>query len=454
MSSDRLLKPFGARVLLIISIMLYYLIFSWSYERFVYPLQYSWGFGLNDIPVGYKCLSWTMVILPALWLPLRFNRPSLLLFLLQYLAVFIPATVVLYDSSLPQLEFSQVAMLLLTLFAGLSIWQAIYVLPLLQFKRRSLSGPLFWTSFGLLTAAALLLNIAVLGSNFRLANLNEIYAVRFTASDIVSDSGVGGLVQHAQMWLSGFFMPLLFAAGAIYHKRWIYLVVGAVYLFLFGVAGAKSALLGLPILGVILLWTRAKPEHANVLFVGGMTALLVVPLMFLGEGTLATFLQTWYVTLVHSRIFAMQALILGQYYHFFYDHPYTLWSHVTGISSFIPSPYTLDIPRTIGAYFYTDNVGVNSGMWASDGIAALGLPGIIIISLVAAVIMWIFDSIAARHDVRFVTLSLGFIGISFTNISLATTLVSGGAAFLVFALYVMPRARESGESRVADGAKP
>jgi hypothetical protein len=454
MNADRLLKHFGARALFVTSVILYYIVFSWTYARFVYPLQYSWGFGLNNIPISYQCLSWIMVIVPAIWMPLRFDRPSLLLFLLQYVAVFIPATVVLYDSSLPQLELSHVSMLLLTLFAGLSIWQAIYVLPLLQFKRRSLSAPLFWTAFGLLTAAALLLNVAVLGTNFRLANLVEIYAVRFTAADIVTDSGVGGLVQHAQMWLSGFFMPLLFAAGAIYHKRWIYVVVGAVYLFLFGVAGAKSALLGLPILGLILLWTRVKPEHANVFFVLGMAAILMVPFAFQGDGTLTTFLQSWYVTLVDSRIFAMQALILGQYYNFFYDHPYTLWSHVTGVASFVPNPYTLDIPRTIGAYFYADNVGVNSGMWASDGIAALGLPGVIIISLVAAVIMWLLDSIAARHDVRFVTLSLGFIGISFTNISLATTLVSGGAALLVFALYVMPRATSSAVSRVAHGANP
>jgi hypothetical protein len=435
---DRLLRSVGARALFVAAIVLYYLVFAWTYELFVYPLQNSWGFGLNDIPLMYQCLNWVMVLVPALWLPLRFDRPSLLLFLLQYLAVFIPATIVLYDSALPTLEPAQVAVLLVTVFAGLSIWQAIYVFPLVQFQRRPFSAPLFWSVFALLAAAALVLNVVVLGSNFRLANLNQIYAVRFTAADIVHDSGAPGLVQHAQMWLSGFFMPLLFAAGAIYHKRWIYVVVGGVYLFLFGVAGAKSALMGLPILMVLLLWVRAKPEKAALRFVLGMTVLLLAPFAFAGEGTLRTFLQTWYVTLVHSRIFAMQALILGQYYTFFYDHPYTLWSHITGISSFVPSPYSLDIPRTIGAYFYTINVGENSGMWASDGIAALGLPGVIVISVIAAVLMWLFDSVAARHDVRFVTLSLGFIGISFTNISLATTLVSGGALLLALALYVMP----------------
>jgi hypothetical protein len=137
----------------------------------------------------------------------------------------------------------------------------------------------------------------------------------------------------------------------------------------------------------------------------------------------------------------MQALILGQYYNFFYDHPFTLWSHITGISSFITNPYTMDVPRTLGAYFYVTGVGVNGGMWASDGIAALGLPGVIVISMIAAVLMWLFDSVAARHDVRFVTLALGFIGISFTNISIATTLVSGGGLVLAAALYCMPTVR-------------
>jgi hypothetical protein len=450
--SDRVLRPLAARLFIVAAIAVYYLAFAWTYERFVYPLQNSWGFGLNDIPVPYQCLNWVMVLSPALWMPLRFERPSLLLFLLQYLLVFIPATLVLYDSALPQLEPSQVCVLLVTLFTGLTIWQATYALPLLDVKRRAFSAPLFWSIFALFAAGSLVLNIVVLGTNFKLVDFNKIYDVRFSASDIVSSSGVGGLVLHAQMWLAGFFMPLLFAAGAMYRKRWTYFIVGAVYVFLFGVAGAKSALLGLPILVLIGMWVRTHPEQASLRFVLGMTVLLLVPFAFVGDGVLTQFFLTWYVELVHARIFAIQALNLGQYYNFFYDHPYTFWSHITGISSFITNPYTLDIPRTVGAYFYTMNIGENSGMWASDGIAALGLPGVLVISLIAALLMWLFDSVAARHDVRFVTLALGFIGISFTNISIATTLVSGGALILAIALYCMPPVRSAVLRPLARGA--
>jgi hypothetical protein len=437
MISDRLLIDIRERVLLVGVVALYYAIFIWTYRVFISEIQDSWGFSLHEIPAGYQMLNWVMVLVPALWLPLRLERPSLLLFLLQYIVVFIPCTIVIYNASLPEFEPSSVCVLLLTLFAALSIWQASYYIPLLKLRARPVSAPAFWSAFALLGLTLFGLVFGVLGANFRLTDLAHIYAVRFAAADLVTGA-VGGLAQHAQMILAGAVLPLLFAAGVTFRQRWLYVVATGVYFFLFGVAGNKSAILGVPILAMIALWMRAGPARAPVRLLLGMTVLLLVPVLMSGDDERSKFLLSWYIALVHARIFAMQALITGQYYAFFQDHPYTFWSHVTGISAFVPYPYEIDVPRTIGQYYYTVNVGTNGGMWPSDGIAALGLPGVLIIAIVATVILWVFDSIAARHNVRFVVVALGFIAISFTNIPLPTTIVSGGALLLTLALYFMP----------------
>jgi hypothetical protein len=436
-ATDRFVREASERLLLLGAVALYYAVFIWSYETFVAALQNSLGFSRHEIPAAYRMLNWLMVLTPALWLPTRLERPSMLLFLLQYIVVFIPATVVIYNSSLPVIEPSDACTVLVTLFIALSIWQSVYWLPLLKAQPRLMSARLFWSLFAIFSLALLGFVAGVLGHNFRITDLTGIYAVRFAAADITTGS-LGGFVQHAQMWLAGAVLPLLFATAVLRRTRWLYAIIVAVYLFLFGVAGAKSALLGVPILAMIALWMRAGPARAPLRLVLGMTVLLLVPVLMSGDDERSQFLLKWYVFLVHTRIFTIQALAIGQYYAFFQDHPYTLWSHINGISMLVHYPYEIDVPRTIGEYYYNINFGDNAGFWASDGIAALGLPGTIVIGIVGAVLVWLFDALAARHDVRFAVVALGFIAISFTNISIATTLVSGGGLLLAAALYCMP----------------
>ena len=113
-------------------------------------------------------------------------------------------------------------------------------------------------------------------------------------------------------------------------------------------------------------------------------------------------------------------------------------SHVTGFNILIPSPYDMDIPRMLGMHYYASPVGLNAGFWAGDGIAGFGPPGIIIMSAVCALVFWIFDSVAKRFEPRFVIIAATFIATSFGNISLSTTVVSGGLGLLLAAIFSMP----------------
>ena len=92
------------RLVFISLVAVYYGIFIWSYGALLEPWQAFWGFGRSELGVEYWILSWLMVLLPALWMPLELRRPSQLIFMCQYLLFFVPATLVLYSTDLPRLR--------------------------------------------------------------------------------------------------------------------------------------------------------------------------------------------------------------------------------------------------------------------------------------------------------------------------------------------------------------
>lgn len=149
-------------------------------------------------------------------------------------------------------------------------------------------------------------------------------------------------------------------------------------------------------------------------------------------------ISTWYVAIIHARIFTIPQLTVGQYFDFFQNNPFTYGSHVTGINLIVSYPYASDIPRMIGKYFYEAELTANVNMWAQDGIASFGLIGIPLVSAIAMLIFWMFDSIAKIHDLRLTTVAIGNIALIFANGSIFTTIVSGGLFLLTIAFYFYP----------------
>lgn len=94
--------------------------------------------------------------------------------------------------------------------------------------------------------------MAVLGRNFRLANLVDIYDVSFAASELVAGKG-GLLANYAQMWLAGFFLPFGFALCVRPQRYWLAAAALSSYVFLFGACRSKSTLVEAPPV-VVLAW--------------------------------------------------------------------------------------------------------------------------------------------------------------------------------------------------------
>ena len=76
--------------------------------------------------------------------------------------------------------------------------------------------------------------------------------------------------------------------------------------------------------------------------------------------------------------------------------------------------------------------------WATDGIAALGLFGVLLASGICALLFWVIDSLSQRHDPQAAALVMFYAVYSLANLSIFTTFLSGGLGLLIILLYLMP----------------
>jgi hypothetical protein len=144
-------------------------------------------------------------------------------------------------------------------------------------------------------------------------------------------------------------------------------------------------------------------------------------------------------SLLFNRTFAAQGYTTGSFFDFFHHNPHTYFGHIHFIGDLVGSPYRRNLGEEVAQYYMGRNdVNLNANFWASDGIASIGVPGVIIASLLAAGAFLIFDSAAAPHNSRVVALCLCFAAINCGNWPLFTLLFSGGLIILIGVMLVAP----------------
>lgn len=418
----------------------YFGAFAWMYIAYVSD-YYDLGFGYQtDWPL-YDIITVTVLaIAPSLWLPTTFSRPSAIVIYFQYYLIYIPALWMTRHSILPILGAADQALLSITLTVSMSIliWLP-YRVPLLRINSIRLQGQLIWAAiygFGIFLLIAL---VVQLGGNFHLVGLADIYALRQDATDLIEQSG-GPFAKYAFNWLNGLVLPLIFAR-AISRSRYLELLgVTGCYVFLFGIWGAKTSLFSPILLGATSIWASRGPSRMPVLLIGAFILAMLVPALLPFEDGIGALIKLWWVAIVNMRTFSIPGLSIPQYFDFFSSHPLTFGSHVTGINWFINYPYDIDIPRTIGYYYYGQReLTANATFWSQDGLAAFGTIGIVIVTFLAAFILWFLDSVTQGLQIRFVLTGLVGTILAFTNTSLFTTLLTGGLGLFLLVCALMPR---------------
>jgi hypothetical protein len=424
----------GYRFILLLAITGYVACFQWMYVNWLYPEFGYFGFDYNPPGTGFALLAWTLSLLPALWMPINLKRPSQVAYWILYIMVFIPSMFVPLYAGLS--SAADVGVLMVTLFVGLAIVGSGYLFPVHHFKFTGVSVKVFWRAFGLLAAALVVWMMVVFRSQLHIVSFEDVYDLRFAASDLAE----GSQVNYGYMLLTGAIDPFLMAYG-LFYRRWSLFVVGALgQLLVYSAIGTKGSILSILFIPgfYLLLNMRRYPFAVKLTFcclalISGMCLSCVMVDNDPGP------IHSLVLFVLMMRTLSMGGLVSAQYFDFFQHNPFTYYSHIKGVSWIVSYPYKYGIGQEIGlAYAGTTDLNATAHFWATDGIGGLGLPGVLLMSVLCMLVFWVLDSSSRRHEPHLAALVITYAAYNVANISIFTSLLSGGLALLIVLFYVMP----------------
>lgn len=433
----KLAAPFGNLLLAVLFAGIYMVV----YERFLYVNFEYGGFLLHRKDPAFVALSLLLAVLPSL---LYRGMRALSSFFSVFIFVVLYIPIILTLALASDRPLGQIVLLQLAFAAGMTLlFMADWVGVRNPLNLRTRWNLVSW-AMGLTIVVTVYL-LGVYGGNLRFVSFGEaVYEQRFANVEL----GAGLVTRYSSSWLANVLIPICLAYGVV-TRRYRYFVVGSAACLVIYMATAAKIIILFPFLyaGFYALFAGGRLRRLYPIFVVSLSAAMLVLLAVSSLGGIL-FLAA---SILMMRTVANGGLLAMQYYDFFAFHPHTNYTHVNIIRRLTDAyPYgDLGVGNVVGTYFYSPDMNANASFWVTDGIAAAGLPGVLLASVGCAVVFLVMNSFTRAYDRLFVGLCfLPFI-VSLLNASLFSSLWSGGAIFLLL-FFALHRAERSGiyEARI------
>jgi hypothetical protein len=429
--------PVRQRLLLISGIAAYIACFQWMYINYLDPTWAYFGFDYYPPSTKYLVLAWILSLVPSLWMPIQLTRPSQLAYWVLYITTIIPSMFVpLYVGINPPTEIS---LLMIVFFIGFALTGLSYLFPLLPLRAAKMSPKVFWIGFGCVAIGLVIWVLAVFHKHLHIVSFADVYDQRNAATDLQE----GSMVSFALMGLTGAINPLLMGCGLYYRRRWLLLIGVFGQLLVYSAIGTKGSILSIVFIPCVYALMRVGRSPFGLKITFACLALLTGScLAFVLSGYDPSPLLFVALSVVLMRVLPMGGLVVAWYYNFFQQNPLTYYSHVTGVNWFIHYPYANYSGLEVGSFYHAgSDLDATAPFWAMDGLEAIGLPGVLLISVFCALVFWALDSASQRHDPRLAALITTYAAYNFANISIFTSLFSGGLILVICCLYLLPPRR-------------
>ncbi|MCX7993329.1 MAG: hypothetical protein N2651_06630 [Fimbriimonadales bacterium] len=341
--------------------------------------------------------------------------------------VYVPALVVSAVGS--SLSFPRLLGLALWLVFGLLLLALIGAMPPLKVRRLQVSHRGWW----LLLCASGGLCVGYLIASFGLRPpplflfASDIYDLRLEAREWGAATG------YALRFTGNVFAPILIAYGLTY-SRWLLVLCGAcAQILVFSFDGTKSTLLSLLLILFIWLMLRYRADYRT--FVVSVIATILI-----GITIDQLFANPLISSLVLRRTIITPGLLTATYYDFFQSNEPFIWSH-SFLRLFLDNPYFSSPAFVIGKYYFGNSETSANVNFLGEGIANLGAPGVAVVAFVAAIFLWMVDSVS-RGKERFAITAFAVPGIALVNSSLTTSLVTHGLITMTFFIWLFAKSGE------------
>ena len=401
----------------------------WVYATILSPLFSYEGYRLAW--PGPLTMVWLMLLAlgPAPFMPHTLSRPSALIVWWLYLAAYIPSILV------PALSLGMPWEKLLPLHLSLAVSMGLLCLVCssrpLAIGQMKLNPTVFWSIFTLIWLAGLAF---ASGTSSVLANVGSVlkgateYEIRGQVDRIVT--GGNRILAYVLGGLGQTLNPFLIALGIV-RRRGLYLAAGIIgQLIVFGVTGFKTVVLSAIFLPLVFVVIRRWRCNFGLAFTSGLIAVMLA-CAIADRATGGIFFSSLFA----RRTLAGPGLLTG----FYFDH-YSQVSHVGIAYHWHRDAGMLDASREIGlVYFGSSNVDANANLWA-EGFADLGVPGILGFTLITALMIWLYDSIARRRNLELAVLLMVMPAVGLSNSAPTTVLITHGGLAAAMLLYFVPLA--------------
>lgn len=403
---------------------LYILCVHFAYVEYIHPtFEYAHYIYLPPQPVA---LLATYLLA---WLPIVAYRPSVApaeaAVALIYTLSYVPIQLSLLFTV--EMEYAQLAGIQVMLAISMAVLFAIAMKGRKLVHQTGSRLANLDSVIGALTALSVVLLLASNAGHMRLVSFEDVYDLRLEAGTVEQSPVSAYLIS----WLSYCFISYLYAMGLVY-KKWIHLAAGfAASLLIYAATGAKSAILLLPItLGLSWLCKSGRD------FLTRLLGAMVVAIVVLGGVLPDAGLGMWIKSIVFVRILGSSGWVASKYLEHFGAEGLTYYSHIGPINALTGGyPFgELSLGQKIGlAYSGSTEANFNASFWASDGFAALGPVGVLVITPMIAGVIYLINRSTAYLDFRFTVLWMGGFFIALLNVPLSTALLSGGG-LIIFSL--------------------
>lgn len=411
--------------------------FQWSYVKWIAPVWGYTGATYNSPDPALLSFAYLLAFALAVVSPQRIRRPSQLIYWILFFTVYIPGMLAPLFMQLD--SNSKLFLLELSLAGGMIPIALSSRLKMANIRSHPVSSRLFWSAFFI---AFLLMNASLLiafRGNMHIASLKEVYDVRAQGS-LVAQENPG--ISYISTLLANVMNPFLMAYGLSVKRRKLAALGALGQVLVYSTAAMKSVLLS-PIFIVLIFYTIKRHRVAWVPKLALFCCAMFVGLTMLTVGHREGLFFTL-ASITLYRTFAIPGFEIGEYQYFFENFPHTFFSQVHGLNLLIAYPYKLSLGQEVGSFFIgaASNgriVNENVSFFAMDGIASLGLPGILVMGVICAFTFWVLDSSARKYPVTFTASALTSCAMSLTNASLFTSLLSGGLLLFMALFVVLPR---------------
>lgn len=403
-------------------------IIGWGYFSY---LEDIWGyFGLHKVEDNleyYWLLTIVFSIIPVFFIPVKITRPSFFAVWIMYYLTYIPMIIgACFDKQVNEHDRFYICVAYLIGFLLLGAFNKV---NLIKTSPSLMPTKYFWLVFNIITFVMLGYIIFLFKDNLSFINFfatEAVYEMRFAGREIESQSPFAG---YFIMWLSNVMFPFTYCVGLISKSKYkiIISIIGMIILYM--TMANKQYLFIL--LFLFLIYRLFRSHYQQKIFIFVMTLLIVSTVLLLANVYIN-------IPVVNQIVFLFSSIILlrtvytstmmSVYYNVFFEtQPHTYYSHVSGINQLIQYPFNNPLGIEVGTYFVNiEKFNANANFFITDGLAAIGLPGILIMGLICSFIFYLFDSFAKRNSGILGILIISSSAIALMNVSLFTTLISGG----------------------------